>query len=309
MVQDSLALEQYIQEKEEQLLSQGLITDDLTRRGPVTSISRSFLEARSKEGGGGTAGARAAGLSALREKVRNSLHKEGHQCRPQRKLMRRSYTWQLCEEALSKVSDRVRAQNERLVADRTSAGGDLDSSDGLASSISSPESEELTAPDLEQAKGDVPTQESNRGSRVPVSVNSHLLTRASALQLADSAVSDANFSEEQLRNRKTLLLIMREMVQTERDYVKSLEYIIENYIPELLREDIPQALRGQRNVVFGNIEKIFEFHSLYFLQQLEQCESCPFLVGQSFLQYEPQFYLYALYNKNKPKSEDRKSVV
>ncbi|XP_077502807.1 puratrophin-1-like isoform X2 [Amblyomma americanum] len=228
VVQDSFALDQYIQEKEEQLLSQGLITDDLTRRGPVTSISRSFLESRSKEGG-----PRTAGLSALREKVRNSLHKDGHQCRPQRKLMRRSYTWQLCEEALSRVSDRVRAQNERLVSDRT-AMADLEGSDGLA---------------------------------------------------------------------RTLLLIMREMVQTERDYVKSLEYIIENYIPELMREDIPQALRGQRNVVFGNIEKIYEFHSLYFLQQLEQCESCPFMVGQCFLQYEPQFYLYALYNKNKPKSD------
>lgn len=295
VVQDSFALDQYIQEKEEQLLSQGLITDDLTRRGPVTSISRSFLEARSKDGC-----PRAVGLSALREKVRNSLHKEGHQSRPQRKLMRRSYTWQLCEEALSRASDRVRAQNDRLVSDR-SAMGDLEGSDGLPSSMSSPESEELTSPDSEQAKSE--GQSSDRGSRVPVPVNSHLLTRASALQLADSAISDANFSEEQLRNRKTLLLVMREMVQTERDYVKSLEYIIENYIPELLREDIPQALRGQRNVVFGNIEKIYEFHSLYFLQQLEQCESCPFMVGQCFLQYEPQFYLYALYNKNKPKSD------
>lgn len=247
------------------------------RRGPVTSISRSFLEARSKDGC-----PRAVGLSALREKVRNSLHKEGHQSRPQRKLMRRSYTWQLCEEALSRASDRVRAQNDRLVSDR-SAMGDLEGSDGLPSSMSSPESEELTSPDSEQAKSE--GQSSDRGSRVPVPVNSHLLTRASALQLADSAISDANFSEEQLRNRKTLLLVMREMVQTERDYVKSLDYIIENYIPELLREDIPQALRGQRNVVFGNIEKIYEFHSLYFLQQLEQCESCPFMVGQCFLQY------------------------
>uniref|UniRef100_L7LXD1 Putative phospholipid binding protein n=1 Tax=Rhipicephalus pulchellus TaxID=72859 RepID=L7LXD1_RHIPC len=297
VVQDSFALDQYIQEKEEQLLSQGLITDDLTRRGPVTSISRSFLESRSKDGC-----PRSAGLSALREKVRNSLHKEGHQCRPQRKLMRRSYTWQLCEEALSRASDRVRAQNERLVSDRT-AMSDLEGSDGLASSISSPESEELTSLDSEQAKNEGQSSDLGRGSRVPVPVNSHLLTRASALQLADSAISDANFSEEQLRNRKTLLLIMREMVQTERDYVKSLAYIIENYIPELMREDIPQALRGQRNVVFGNIEKIYEFHSLYFLQQLEQCESCPFMVGQCFLQYEPQFYLYALYNKNKPKSD------
>ncbi|KAK8785560.1 hypothetical protein V5799_008075 [Amblyomma americanum] len=297
VVLDSVAFDQYIQKKEEKLLRQGLITDDLTRMGPVTSISRSFLESRGKDGG-----PRTAGLSALREKVRNSLHKDGHHCRPQRKLMRRSYTWQLCEEALSRVSDRVRAQNERLVSDRT-AMVDLEGSDGLESSISSPESEELTSPDSEKPKSEGQSSDLVRGSRVPVPVNSHLLTRTSALQQADSAISDANFSEEQLRNRKTVLLIMREMIQSEQDYVKSLEYIIEHYIPELMREDIPQALRGQRNVVFGNIEKIYEFHSLYFLQQLEQCESCPFMVGQCFLQYEPHFYLYALYNKNKPKSD------
>lgn len=102
---------------------------------------------------------------------------------------------------------------------------------------------------------------------------------------------------------RTLLLIMREMVQTERDYVKSLDYIIENYIPELMREDIPQALRGQRNVVFGNVEKIYEFHSQHFLRELEQCENNPLQVGQIFLKYDKKFYLYALYNKNKPKSD------
>lgn len=93
------------------------------------------------------------------------------------------------------------------------------------------------------------------------------------------------------------------MIQTERDYVKSLEYIIENYIPVLQKPDIPQVLRGQRNVLFGNIEKIYEFHNCYFLHELEQCESMPYSVGQCFLKYEPQFYLYALYNKNKPKSD------
>lgn len=75
------------------------------------------------------------------------------------------------------------------------------------------------------------------------------------------------------------------MVQTERDYVASLEYVIENYIPELLREDIPQALRGQRNVVFGNIEKIHEFHSRHFLQELENSEKIPLSVGQCFLRH------------------------
>ena len=93
------------------------------------------------------------------------------------------------------------------------------------------------------------------------------------------------------------------MIQTERDYVKSLDYVIENYIPELLREDIPQSLRGQRNVVFGNIEKIYEFHSQHFLRELEEVEHHPLSVGQIFLKYDKKFYLYALYNKNKPKSD------
>ncbi|KAG8038363.1 hypothetical protein G9C98_006690 [Cotesia typhae] len=106
-----------------------------------------------------------------------------------------------------------------------------------------------------------------------------------------------------MKAKKTILLIMREMIQTERDYVKSLEYIIENYVPELVREDIPQALRGQRNVIFGNVEKIYEFHSQHFLRELEQCEHSPMMVGQCFLRHENKFYLYALYNKNKPNSD------
>lgn len=52
-----------------------------------------------------------------------------------------------------------------------------------------------------------------------------------------------------------------------------------------MREDIPQALRGQRNVVFGNIEKIYEFHSGYFLRALEAYEMRPFAIGSIFLRY------------------------
>lgn len=93
------------------------------------------------------------------------------------------------------------------------------------------------------------------------------------------------------------------MVETERDYVKSLDYIIVNYIPELMREDIPQALRGQRNIIFGNVEKLYEFHSQHFLHELEECQTNPLQVGQIFLKHDKKFYLYALYNKNKPKSD------
>ena len=65
-----------------------------------------------------------------------------------------------------------------------------------------------------------------------------------------------------------------------------------NYIPELVREDIPQALRGQRNVIFGNVEKIYEFHSQHFLRELEQCEQSPMNVGQCFLRHVSSTFFF-----------------
>ncbi|XP_066257641.1 puratrophin-1-like isoform X1 [Euwallacea similis] len=133
----------------------------------------------------------------------------------------------------------------------------------------------------------------------PVQANNHLYCHASTLDLP----SDALYHTMEPKTQKTLTYIIREMIETERDYVRSLDYIIVNYIPELQREDIPQALRGHRNTVFGNVEKIYEFHSHSFLEELEECEHNPLQVGQIFLKYDKRFYLYALYNKNKPKSD------
>ena len=84
---------------------------------------------------------------------------------------------------------------------------------------------------------------------------------------------------------RNLALIMSEMIQTERDYVRSLQFVIENYLPELLREDVPQALRGKRNVIFGNIEQIHQFHNHYFLRALERCEKSPLHVARIFLKH------------------------
>ncbi|XP_070494733.1 uncharacterized protein Pura isoform X3 [Chironomus tepperi] len=157
-----------------------------------------------------------------------------------------------------------------------------------------------TSENITSISMDEPTSKSesiNNIAPVPLQANAHLYCHASNLQLdLDDSVIDQ-------KTQKTLLLIMREMITTERDYVRSLYYVIDNYMQELLREDIPQALRGQRNVIFGNIEKIHEFHQQHFCKELETYEHHPLKVGAAFLRHEPKFYLYALYNKNKPKSD------
>ncbi|KAJ8288126.1 hypothetical protein COCON_G00007850 [Conger conger] len=97
--------------------------------------------------------------------------------------------------------------------------------------------------------------------------------------------------------------IMEEMIATEREYVRSLGYIIENYFPEMERLDLPQDLRGKRSIIFGNVEKLYDFHSHYFLKELESSAHSPLSISSCFLRHEDQFGMYALYSKNKPQSD------
>ncbi|KAK7877868.1 hypothetical protein WMY93_031474 [Mugilogobius chulae] len=65
-------------------------------------------------------------------------------------------------------------------------------------------------------------------------------------------------------------------------------YIPTHYLPLLDRPDVPQDLRGKRAVIFGNLEKLFDFHSHYFLPELEACQGEPALVARCFLRHRKQ---------------------
>lgn len=82
--------------------------------------------------------------------------------------------------------------------------------------------------------------------------------------------------------------IMDEMISTEREYVRSLSYIIEQYFPEMERLDLPQDLRGKRSIIFGNVEKLWDFHTQYFLKDLESCAHCPLSISSCFLRHVSQ---------------------
>nr|KAF6407734.1 pleckstrin homology and RhoGEF domain containing G4 [Molossus molossus] len=105
------------------------------------------------------------------------------------------------------------------------------------------------------------------------------------------------------RSPKRLQLVLAEMVATEREYVRALDYTIENYFPEMDRPDVPQGLRGQRAHLFGNLEKLHDFHCHFFLRELEACTQHPLRVAYAFLRHRVQFGMYALYSKNKPRSD------
>ncbi|XP_071039032.1 puratrophin-1 isoform X2 [Parasteatoda tepidariorum] len=263
---ESYQFDNYIQDKETSLLSRGIITEDLTSQGPVATISLLGTRIGQRDSHcSSSSSASSCSKESREEESPNNVIKSGS-----KKLNRR---WQMRDEALEKAKAEVREQTALLRIEKLKKKGNM---------IDSSESSE-----------DIHKKSYCQIDSSPVPVNTHLTPPP--LSPDETALES--------KSKKTLMNIMKELIQTERDYVNSLEYIIENYIPELTREDIPQALRGKRNVIFGNIEKIYEFHNQYFLAELEHCENSPFTVGQCFLDFQNEFYLYALYNKNKPKSD------
>ncbi|KAJ0036184.1 hypothetical protein NQD34_004861 [Periophthalmus magnuspinnatus] len=110
-------------------------------------------------------------------------------------------------------------------------------------------------------------------------------------------------SADSSSNSVRLQRVLEELLYTEREYMRSLGYILTHYLPLLDQPDVPQDLRGKRAIIFGNLEKLFDFHSHYFLPELEACQGEPALVARCFLRHSQSFGLYALYSKNKPKSD------
>ncbi|XP_071343445.1 guanine nucleotide exchange factor DBS isoform X2 [Trachinotus anak] len=114
-----------------------------------------------------------------------------------------------------------------------------------------------------------------------------------------------NETEESLSNRRRH--IMTELIETERLYVEELQSIMEGYFAELDNSELshltPPSLENKRDVLFGNLPEIYEFHNRTFLKELENCTEKPELVGTCFLKRKEELQVYEKYCQNKPRSE------
>uniref|UniRef100_A0A7N4UZK3 MCF.2 cell line derived transforming sequence-like 2 n=1 Tax=Sarcophilus harrisii TaxID=9305 RepID=A0A7N4UZK3_SARHA len=101
--------------------------------------------------------------------------------------------------------------------------------------------------------------------------------------------------------------IMHELIETERVYVEELQSIIEGYAAEMDNPDlnhlIPVALQNKKEILFGNLPEIHEFHNRIFLKELENCVENPEFLGRCFLKRKEDLQVYEKYCQNKPRSE------
>uniref|UniRef100_A0A3Q4AXP5 Uncharacterized protein n=1 Tax=Mola mola TaxID=94237 RepID=A0A3Q4AXP5_MOLML len=83
-----------------------------------------------------------------------------------------------------------------------------------------------------------------------------------------------NETEESLSNRRH---IMTELIETEKLYVEELQSIMEGYFGELDNSEfshlIPPCLENKRDVLFGNLPEIYDFHNNVQKMALRQSDS------------------------------------
>ncbi|XP_059765953.1 proto-oncogene DBL isoform X4 [Balaenoptera ricei] len=119
---------------------------------------------------------------------------------------------------------------------------------------------------------------------------------------AQSSSLDNGNSLDVLKNH-----VLNELVQTERVYVRELFAVLLGYREEMDNPEmfdlIPPLLRNKKDVLFGNMAEIYEFHNNVFMSSLENCVVAPERVGPCFLERKDDFQMYAKYCQNKPRSE------
>ncbi|KAJ8409457.1 hypothetical protein AAFF_G00228580 [Aldrovandia affinis] len=151
------------------------------------------------------------------------------------------------------------------------------------------------------ADGDLAKKKNSRKQKGSIKIEVML----EASQGGSNCALATNETEESLLSRRRH--IIKEMIETERLYVEELQSIIEGYAIELdsaeLSHLVPTALEDKKEVLFGNLSEIYEFHNRTFLKELENCIENPELVGTCFLKRKEDLQIYEKYCQNKPRSE------
>ncbi|KAJ8397932.1 hypothetical protein AAFF_G00432790 [Aldrovandia affinis] len=127
------------------------------------------------------------------------------------------------------------------------------------------------------------------------------------VHLQNGGSRPASLSEEEENLAVLRRHVMNELLETERAYVEELLCVLQGYAAEMdnpaLGPLIPNALQNKKDVLFGNMAEIYQFHKSMFLKELEAYTEYPELVGRCFLERMADLQIYEKYCQNKPRSE------
>lgn len=56
---------------------------------------------------------------------------------------------------------------------------------------------------------------------------------------------------------------MKELVETEEEFGRDLQLVVERYLKPLDNPDVPRVVRDNKDIIFTNLKQIADFHNTY----------------------------------------------
>ncbi|XP_075870077.1 kalirin isoform X2 [Nelusetta ayraudi] len=109
--------------------------------------------------------------------------------------------------------------------------------------------------------------------------------------------------ERRAKAMRGRMFVLKELIQTEKDYVKDLGIVVEGYMKRIEEKGVPDDMKGKDKIVFGNIHQIYDWHRDFFVGELEKCLEDNEHLPELFIKHERRLYMYVVYCQNKPRSE------
>ncbi|XP_069669104.1 obscurin isoform X4 [Periplaneta americana] len=97
---------------------------------------------------------------------------------------------------------------------------------------------------------------------------------------------------------------VRELVETEEEFGRDLQQVVERYLKPLDSSSVPRVVRDNKDIIFGNFKQIAEFHNTVLIEGVKYYASEPRMLGRTFLRLERDFDKHVTYCQEEPTAQD-----
>lgn len=98
--------------------------------------------------------------------------------------------------------------------------------------------------------------------------------------------------------------VVRELVETEEEFGKDLQGVVERYLKQVDNATTPRLIRDNKDVIFGNLKQIADFHNTVLIEGVKYYANKPHMIGKTFLRLERDFDKHVAYCRDEPKAQE-----
>ncbi|KAI5693209.1 hypothetical protein M8J75_011082 [Diaphorina citri] len=98
--------------------------------------------------------------------------------------------------------------------------------------------------------------------------------------------------------------IVRELVDTEEEFGRDLQAVVDRYVKPLDSPSVPRTVRDNKDLVFTNLKQITEFHNTVLIEGVKYYADEPRMLGKTFLRLERDFDKHVQYCRDEPIAQE-----